>query len=385
MWTQAVSDKMIPGQMRAQSSDHPFQRVDADKIQDPRYHADGIDMVAVTTTIKVSNARYYGYSADTNDVILNSQPLTREELERVITIEVDDPSNAPILQETTETVVQRYLAHHNIQFDSLVRNEAMEEAAPKMKQDYNPKPNPYSPKVGIYLRPAVATDIPQMTAIYNWHIENGPRTAEHRTVPESDMRGRMEEVTSSKLPFIVAVMKVKRNSRRGRSASGNAHRSNDQGNGMAQEERIAGWGCAQDWTFMEYVERISAELEIYVAPELQHQGVGTCLMDKLMDACDRGHLRQGGYDFDCAPEKSYLYNGGGGRDLHKLYFICRTWSKPRKVTRTSHKDQAAVGRGAAQMQDQREDDYGEWLKAWLEKWDFKVEGTLKEAGAKNGR
>ncbi|KAI9876774.1 MAG: hypothetical protein M1823_007215, partial [Watsoniomyces obsoletus] len=137
---------------------------------------------------------------------------------------------------------------------------------------------------------------------------------------------------------------------------------------------------------MDYVERISAELEVYVSPEVQQQGVGNCLMDKLLDSCDRGHLKQGGYDFDCAPEKSYLYNGGGGRDLHKLYFIFRTWSQPRNTASVSNQGNVVALRGPPKTtMTAGENEFEEWLQTWLEKWNFNLEGKLKQAGAKSGR
>jgi hypothetical protein len=145
---------------------------------------------------------------------------------------------------------------------------------------------------------------------------------------------------------------------------------------MSEDESVIGWACAQDWTASDYVERISVELEVYVAADARRQGVGRCLMDKLMDACDRGHIQKGGYDFVCAPEKAHLYNSGGGRDLHKLYFIVRTWSTPRKAAR--------FGKGTAATQPDEEGELG-WLKEWLASWNFEVEGVLKQAAAKNGR
>ncbi len=389
-WTDAVADRMISG-----SPDMSFDSIDYARLSNVSYHPDGISMVSRLTTITISNAAHYGYWAEVSDALRETQPLTREELNQVITINTSDPSNGPVLQETTETVVQRWLAHNNINFDSLVRNAEAAEPAAKVKKERKHESNPNSPNISIYLRPAVSTDIPQVTGIYNWHIEKGPRTAECDPIPESDMRARFNGVADAKLPFIVAVMKVKRRSRWLFSDHGDTERHKKPANvvvnntnpgysGMVQEEKIVGWACAQDFTCADYVERISAEVEVYVAPEVRRQGVGKCLMDKLMDACDRGHLKLGGYDFDCAPEKSFLYNGGGGRDLHKLYFIFRIWSHPRKPTDKQNRGKVAVCTDSIAVVE-GEDEYGQWLKAWLERRKFSVEGYLKQAGAKNGR
>jgi L-amino acid N-acyltransferase YncA len=391
-WTEGVVERTIH-----RSPNMSFEVIDIAMIEDPNFHPDGIGMVSRQTTITSHNATKYGYSMDMDGALHESQHLTREEIKQIVTVDTKDPANQPILEETTETVVQRWLAHNGISFDSLIKATEEVPSAPKAKKECKPEPNPHSPGVGIYLRPAVKTDITQMTDIYNWHVEHGPRTAEYQLLPEQHMRERFDGVTEAKLPFIVAVMKVKRRNRRGQSDNGSSRRRHvhqngivnniDPGyNGMSCEEKVVGWACAQDFTAMDYVERISAELEVYVSPEVQQQGVGNCLMDKLLDSCDRGHLKQGGYDFDCAPEKSYLYNGGGGRDLHKLYFIFRTWSQPRNTASVSNKGKVVGSRGRSKAtMTAGENESEEWLQTWLEKWSFNLEGKLKQAGAKKGR
>ena len=383
-WTDDLVDRMT-----SRSPDLSFKTIDYATVSNASNHADGIGMVSRKVAVTISNAAYYGYSDDAIEAIRDSKPLTREEFNDVITIDTTDPSNVPIIDETTETVVQRWLAHNNIAFDSLVKNENVTEPAPQVKKEPKRDVNPDSPSISIYLRPAVSTDMSQLTAIYKWYIENSPRTAEFQAIPESEMRARFTNTTDAKLPFIVAVAKVKRRSgrgsakRRNRSASEVGNNTSSTHSGTQQDEKVVGWACASDFTVPDYVERISAELEVYVAHDMQQQGVGKCLMDKLMDACDRGHLKHGGYDFDCAPEKSYLYNGGGGRDLHKIYFILRTWSYPRKPPSKQIKGKEAVRDTGLVYEG--DDSYEQWLKAWLEEWNFSVEGHLKRAGAKDRR
>jgi L-amino acid N-acyltransferase YncA len=371
-----------------------FHTLDEAQIDDISLHPDGIGMVARNTTITPSNAVHYGYSLDHKDpgeerTTWDIQPLTDNELNQNSTVDVDDPQNQPIFQECTETIVQRYLAHNDINFNTIVRNETLEIKDSEVPQKKATKPqkesHPYAPKVAIYIRPAVKTDLSQMLEIYNWHVENGPRTAEFSAATDEDMRGRLDHVETAKLPLIVAVSKATRRNRykQAEAAKTKVEKKTTSSNtdsdttAAIQRERILGWASAQDFTTQDFVERTSAELEIYVDPKSQHLGVGRCLLDKLLEACDRGYLKKGGCDFNCAPERRHLYISGGGRDLHKLYFAVRTWNRPK---------QQGKGKPAEEgLTLHQEDDYEVWLKAWLERNDFEVEGRMKKVGAKNGR
>jgi GNAT superfamily N-acetyltransferase len=132
-------------------------------------------------------------------------------------------------------------------------------------------------------------------------------------------------------------------------------------------EQIVGFALATGFTALDYVEHIAAELEIYVHHEYRRNGVGRCLFDRLMCATDRGHMERGGYPFHCDPAERHRYEVGGARNLHKLAFVARHHSRPKKdVT--------------------EEVDVTTWLKKWLVKeWDFEEEACLKQTGAKGGR
>ena len=295
-------------------------------------------------------------------------------------------------------VVQRFLAHSNItaQPPTNTEDEPAEPPKPKDAQSHQATDNDNTPELNIYLRPACRNDIRQMTRIYNWYIDNSSKPTERDQITDADMRQRYDIVTDAKFPLIVAVEKTRnpKASKRTTRALQNPHpiqNTNPTYSGMIEEERIVGWACAQDFTFAEYVERISAELEIYVAPEVRRRGVGRCLLDKLIDATDRGYLKRGGYSFHCASEQMHLYETGGGRELHKLYLVLRKFSSPRKSSQSMKKGVNGESRsksgphGDMRQAECREDDSVEWLRDWLQTFGFKVEGMLMEAGAKDGR
>lgn len=357
-----------------------FAPIPREQLLDLSLHADGIGMVPRSLTVTPGNiVRRFGYSSELEREVgesLNS--VTQEEFDR------EAPRPGLILEEigyaeTSEVYSQRFMAY--IQKGEPKAGEQKPEPQPEPVIQ-SPEAPSKAPVVSIYLRPAALADLPQLTDIYNWHIEHGPRPAEMNAILESDMRARFDEAVDHKLPFIVAVEKVKskaqrrgRNRNNGMRSSHPIQNTNPNYQAVVVEEKIVGWGYAADWSASDYVERISAEIEIYVEPQYRMKGVGRCLMDKMMQICDRGHFAQGGYDFHCLPEKNYMYSEGGARDLHKIWFIVRAWSKPIKTP----KDEKAV-----KVSD-RDDEFDLWLKTWLESWDFEQEGHLKQIGAKNGR
>ncbi|KAJ4538439.1 hypothetical protein ABEF95_015340 [Exophiala dermatitidis] len=288
-----------------------------------------------------------------------------------------------------------------------------------------PEPEPSDPvkpitplKANIYLRPAVASDFPGMTKIYNWHITNGIRPPELREITTQDMAGRHELCTSNRLPVIVAVERTRKNARK-KPLRRRMNNSNQPVQNVAvKDENVVGWAAATDWGAPDYVETITAELEIYVAAEFRQQGIGRCLMDAILYATDRGYNPQRGYDFQVAPEIQHVYTGGGYRDLHKIIFQVRSYNKPvspEEEYRHNRNIMLSARRGwewenrngreeweesklpavppppnpedfckEAKLND-REDDYSVWLKEWLESYGFEEEALLKKIGTRNRR
>jgi L-amino acid N-acyltransferase YncA len=256
-----------------------------------------------------------------------------------------------------------------------------------------------------------------MTEVYNWHIENGVRASELHPISCDDMQLRFNMVKDSRMPFIVAVEKSgSARQRKTRRVYGMNHHGdyNDPDNTtLTKEEHVIGWASATEWSCADYVECISAEVELYVAHDFRQKGVGRALMDVLLDATDSGHTKVGNYDFRVAPEIAHKYNGGGIRNLHKIIFTVRAWNKPMapencyrtyKTTTRANLDKwsnwnAAPDAGAshhhitnpikdfskeARLSD-REDDYSVWLKEWLESYGFEEEGGFKKIGTRNRR
>ena len=375
-----------------------FNARDEESYSDPSYHADGLGFVCLNAEVNQRNAEHYGYTSEMMKEadecpLLSREPLSRADFEAVSTVAGNDPTTVRLLEETTEILVQRWIGQNGWLKDKVVPSRKL--LAPP--SHYQATMSTDTPEIRISLRPATLADIPGMTRIYNWYVENSSKTTEFETIPESDMRGRLDDVRGNKLPFIVAVARsrARGSARVANSYNPSARHDNRNGHpitntnpgyrGLTEEENIIGWACASDLTAADYVERITSELELYVSPDYRQLGVGKALMDKLLESCDRGYMRVGRYDWRCADELQHLYSSGGGRDLHKLYFVIRKWSNPIKTLTHGVDPKKRKANGAASKVDDQEDEWDSWLGKWMESWGFEVEGMLKKVGAKKGR
>lgn len=387
-----------------------FNAVPYEVVSELSLHPDGLGFVPKDTTLTMQNGKHYGYDFRT-DSFLKDPSGPAADFDGDCKMDSSIPTNLPYREETAQDLIARKM--------SKVRRELQEEPSPAKQRatqdafatteaECVPVKKPGLPRFNIYLRPAVRSDIPGMTAILNWHIQNGVRTSELAPIPESDMRIRVDMVSQNKLPFIVAIERGRKNLRQRDHIDATNRTSSS---AMAKNENVVGWTSATDWSANDYAECITADLELYVHHEYRKKGVGRCLMDALLEATDRGYMRKGGYDFTVAPEIQHLYLSGGGRDLHKMIFQLRSYNMPQTpeqkhkihVYSTSYQ-KTVVGdtrngfdhskssgpevrldfSKKAKLED-REDDYQVWLKEWLESFGFKEEACITKMGTKNQR
>ncbi|KAI9831046.1 MAG: hypothetical protein M1819_005284 [Sarea resinae] len=254
-------------------------------------------------------------------------------------IDPEDAFSGLHIMQTANTAALEYsnlvLRHER---DRKMERKAMRATLARRDANYVPAPNPHAPKVNIYIRPGVLSDIPQLTALYRHFAERSVYVAE-TSITEHQIRSRFEDVRSSKMPWIVA---VKRNTTKGQ------HRHQ-------HHEIIVGYGFGEDYHSPKDAYRYSAEIELYVHHQYRKLGVGKCLLDKLMSLLDSAHLERGGYDWVCN-DVNGEYGPGGTRVIGTV--ICSI---------------AHLGKDKTEI---------DWIKKWLERWEFVQVGTLTRVGWK---
>ena len=422
---QKMSDKSAP--------EVNFGVLPLDEVMNPDNHADGVGFAPRETVLDPSNAERYGHRLAS---ALKPDPLHPTDFEGDAKLDLRDPDNARYKDETAKVFIDRrmeYLKRAQKEADGKTKlaQEAEREHAAAMAAEAEAaeiqqakKPAEPITSINVYLRPAVQADAPGIMTILNWHINNGIRPSELAAITEDDVIHRMSMSQDARLPVIVAVERTRRSSRSRSRKYPRVNPNHPIQNidpdylGVTRDEPIVGFASATDWSASDYIETITAELEVYVASNHRKSGVGRCLLDALLEATDRGYVKKGGYEFRVAPEMKHMYSTGGGRDLHKLIFQVRSFNQPMTQEQIGRMRRAAMGKpdpplnvGAARRNgygnvpnqqvnkedespekaskstkvDDREDDYEIWLKEWLEGYGFEEEAHLKKLGTKKGR
>jgi L-amino acid N-acyltransferase YncA len=115
----------------------------------------------------------------------------------------------------------------------------------------------------IEIRPAVASDLPAITAIYAEAVLYGTATFELDSPDLAEMTRRFTEITSAGFPYLVALL----------------------------EGRVVGYSYASLYrTRPAY--RFTVENAIYLAPDSHRRGVGTQLLQRLIEDCETLGFRQ---------------------------------------------------------------------------------------------
>lgn len=115
----------------------------------------------------------------------------------------------------------------------------------------------------LLIRPSTPEDVPAITAIYGWHVQNGTGTFELESPGVEEMGRRRDDVLSKGLPWLVA--------ERGGQVLGYAYANHFR-------PRMA--------------YRFALEDSIYLAPDAQGQGIGRLLLAELLARCEAAGARQ---------------------------------------------------------------------------------------------
>jgi L-amino acid N-acyltransferase YncA len=115
----------------------------------------------------------------------------------------------------------------------------------------------------LLIRPSTPEDVPAITAIYGWHVQNGTGTFELDAPGVEEMGRRRDDVLSKGLPWLVA----------------------------ERDGQVLGYAYANHFRpRMAY--RFALEDSIYLAPDAQGQGIGRLLLAELLARCEAAGARQ---------------------------------------------------------------------------------------------
>ena len=115
----------------------------------------------------------------------------------------------------------------------------------------------------LLIRPAIAADLPAITAVYGWNVQNGTGTFELDAPDLNEMTRRHADLTGKGLPWLVA--------ERAGTVLGYAYANHFR-------PRPAYRFCLED--------------SIYLAADVQGQGLGRLLLAELIGRCEAAGTRQ---------------------------------------------------------------------------------------------
>ncbi|KAK7529391.1 hypothetical protein IWX50DRAFT_460477 [Phyllosticta citricarpa] len=177
------------------------------------------------------------------------------------------------------------------------REQEYEERAALIEHDlWNAPVTPkINTKIDLYVRFAQPADMAKITEIYNAVLETSVRVPERAAVTTAEMTARWTESQKDSFAWLVAIEQPGRSRR------------------DATKEQILGFGAAGDYHCIHGMYRYTAEIEVFVNPKFQRQGIGSCLMDRLMKQSSLEYEGFDGYEF--VGDGSNLAERGGGRML----------------------------------------------------------------------
>ena len=115
----------------------------------------------------------------------------------------------------------------------------------------------------LLIRTSRDEDITAITALYAHHVFHGTGTFETEAPSSAEMDLRRADVLAKGLPYLVA----------------------------EQDGEVVGFAYG-NWFKPRPAYRYSVETSIYLAPDLQRQGLGRALLSELLARCERAGIRK---------------------------------------------------------------------------------------------
>lgn len=243
--------------------------------------------------------------------------------------------------ETAADAVKKHESKIKVEIqETKAERRAFRQAMRDAQASYALLPNPHAPEANIFIRPAEAKDLKQISEIYNHYIEHSVVVAELEKLTEHQWRGRWIDATESNYAFLVAVQL---------STKGGGY------NRRTSQETICGFAYADDFGDVRNAWRYTCELQCYVGNWTLRKGVGKSLIDRMLGALDPIYVVRAGARFEGGTEP-IRYEGGGVRVVHKVVINIPYAAKDETTLK--------------------------WQKEWLAQFQFEHVGTLPGIGRK---
>ena len=126
-----------------------------------------------------------------------------------------------------------------------------------------PKDSTFGGMSELQIRPATSADLPAITAIYREAVLHGTATFELDPPDAAEMTRRFTEITAAGFPYLVALL----------------------------EGRVVGYSYASLYRSRP-AYRVTVENAMYLAPDSHRRGVGTQLLQRLIEDCETLGFRQ---------------------------------------------------------------------------------------------
>lgn len=190
--------------------------------------------------------------------------------------------------------------------------EAAYHVNPQELMAIEPEPNPFAPKIEIYLRPATETDAKEILQIYNHYIAESHIPEDQEPLTENDILYIISVTKQQKLPFVVAVKgRVPTQSTNPKVKTKVPQYENIIGFGYTE---MRGCGIAGKSTGR---SRYTHNMHFYVHQDYTRKGVGSCVLDRLLKVSSRAWSGHDGYDW-LNPNNDPAYGHGCGARCHQM-------------------------------------------------------------------
>ncbi|KAF1942927.1 hypothetical protein EJ02DRAFT_344468 [Clathrospora elynae] len=137
------------------------------------------------------------------------------------------------------------------------------------------------PAANIYIRPVQPADVRGIAELYNYYVEKTIYAIEFDGRTETQIRDRINDSVHAGLPYLVAISKANPS----KLSPGYVN------------EKIVGYVSLDDYCDQSSMYRFTFEMELFVHPGFLRQGVGSCLLDRVLEMANTGYNARGGYEY----------------------------------------------------------------------------------------